>query len=749
MIEYSCWYGTDNFFLVSFLFLNILQYIATKIHLNFGTLRKLFLISFLLLFYTVLFSQKPKIDSLINVSSKNSISDSAKVRVFLKIGQAYQNINKNDSALIWFNKAEKTAKKISNSKNKYAEGSILSASCYYSKGFLQYQSLDFLSAEENYNKALRITNHLIKYSEHQNIITEAQKINKDIYSGIGNIYIDKGYYSVALKNFIKAQKLTDTLIKNGIIPENEAAAQYFHLGLIHYYLKNYKKSLKYYNKALKISEKYENIHGIAKINSNIGIVETAMNKTKKALKHFEKALKYAEDQNDEIFKAQIYDDMADCYIKQKDFHKAEIYLAKAMIIAEKLNNKQGKIYILLGLADVYDKTGRFEKALRYANRALVIAEKIQSISFIRDIYQKKSEIYENQHQFEKALTYYKKYKNLGDSIFNKEKNRQIQETESKYLASKKQEEINRQKLELAKRDSQIKIKRTQNYIFMITVFLLLLVIFFIFRNLKHKQKVNFLIKKQNKRITDSIEYAEKIQKAALPSEKVLNRLFKEHFILYKPLQIVSGDFYWAVKKDNHSIFAAADCTGHGIPGAFVSMLGISFLNELTLISDLRRPDLILEEMRSILKKSFRQTDKESEQTDGIDISLCSINNDTNELFFSGANNSAYLIRNKELIELEAVPNPVGVYYKELTFKIQKIKLQKNDIIYLFTDGYADQFGGNNLKKEKYTIKRFQNMLIEISTKSMSEQKNILEHEFELWKKDFKQIDDILIFGIKI
>ena len=711
--------------------------------------RKLILIIYLIAYTGVLFSQNTVIDSLIN-SSKNFGSDSVKIQNDLKIAYHYHNLNKKDSALIWFNKAEKSASLLAKSKNenKKEQGSFLLALCYYSKGFSQYKDMNFYFSEKNYNKALQTTKHLIKYSNHKNIITEAQKLNADIYSGIGNIYTDKGYYSIALNNFIKAQTLSDTLIKRGIIPEKEAAAQYFHLGLIHYYLGNLSKSLEYYKKSLGISVKYNNEQGIAKTYSNIGIVETQMNQTEKALKHFQISLEFAEKHNDLIFKAQIYDNMADCYVKKNDFHKAEIYLAKAMIITEKLNNKQGKIYILLGLTDVYNKTKEFAKAKKFANQALSIAKEIQSISFIRDINRQLSEIYENQHQFAQALNYYKKYKILEDSIFTKEKMRQIQETDAKYQASKKQEQINRQKLELTKRDSRIKIKKTQNYIFAAIVFFLLIIILVIFFLLKQKQKINTLIKKQNKRITDSIEYAEKIQTAALPSDKVLAQLFKEHLILYKPLQIVSGDFYWAVKKDHFIIFAAADCTGHGIPGAFVSMLGISFLNELTLISDLTRPDLILEEMRYILKKSFRQTGNYSEQSDGIDISLCSINTVTNELYFAGANNPAFLIRGNKIIELEAVPNPVGVYYKEITFKMQTVKLQRNDTIYLYTDGYADQFGRNNRKLQKYTLKRFKDLLFEIHKNSMPEQKENLENEFQDWKKNSKQIDDILIFGIR-
>ncbi|NOZ35034.1 MAG: tetratricopeptide repeat protein [Chlorobi bacterium] len=711
---------------------------------------KRYTLTYFLLFFSVyIFSQNIQIDSLINASEYEK-SDSIRIKNYLEISRLYNSSDQNDSALYFLRKGKICSEQLMNSKKQSQKetGSFLLAECYYSVALIEYNDLNFSSAEKDYNEAMQICNHLIKYSESQMIKTEVLKLKANIHSGIANIYIDKGYYSVALNNFLNAQKITDTLINNGIIPEKESAAQFFHLGLIHYYLNNFQKSIKYYKKALEISEKYHNESAIAKINSNIGIVETQLNHIETALSYLKKALKYAEKEKNEILKAQIFDNMADCYSKQKNYHNAELYLAKAMIITEKYNSKQGKIYILLGLADVYNKTNKYRRAKDYSDRALILAESIKSISFIRDIYLQISEIYENEHHYEDALNYFKKYKTLEDSIINKEKLQQIQESESKYLSAKKQEEINRQKLELAKRDSELKIKKTQNYIFGAVVLFLIVLIFIIFITLKQKQKINNLIQKQNKKITDSIEYAKKIQTAALPSEKVLNRLFKSHFVLFKPLQIVSGDFYWAVKKDNFIVFAAADCTGHGIPGAFISMQGISFLNELTLISDLTRPDLILEEMRFILKKSFRQTGKFNEQSDGIDISLCSINTDTDELYFAGANNSAYLIRNNEIIELEAVSNPIGIYYKEIAFKKQKFKLQKDDIIYLFTDGYADQFGINENKIQKFTIKRFRELLIEINQKPPAEQKEILEKTYFDRKKQSKQIDDILIFGIR-
>ncbi|MCF6183754.1 MAG: tetratricopeptide repeat protein, partial [Bacteroidales bacterium] len=474
---------------------------------------KIFILIYnLFLFSTISFSQITVIDSLIK-ASENEKSDSALIQNYIKTSRLFHNLNKKDTALYYIKKAENISVELSKSKQIQIKetGSFLLADCYYSKGNIYYADMDFINAEENYNKGLQICNHLIKYSDNKSIIGETQKLKTDIYTGIANIYTDKGYYSVALNNYIEAQRITDTLIKQRIISEKESAAQFFHLVLIHYYLNNYVKSLDYYRKSLKISEKYNNKFAIAKTNSNIGISETKLNRIDSALTYFSKALKYAEAEKNEIFKAQIYDNMADCYIKQKKYDKAELYLAKAMIITEKNNSKFGKIYITLGLADLYTKTGRYDKALSYATNALSISKEIQSISMIKNSYLRLSKIYENKNDYKNSLKYYKKYKSLEDSIFNKEKNRQIQESEAKYQANKKQEEINRQKLELAKRDAEIKIKKTQNYIFTAVLISLLIILLIILFTLKQKQKINKLIKKQNQRITDSISYAEKIQ----------------------------------------------------------------------------------------------------------------------------------------------------------------------------------------------------------------------------------------------
>jgi serine phosphatase RsbU (regulator of sigma subunit) len=260
------------------------------------------------------------------------------------------------------------------------------------------------------------------------------------------------------------------------------------------------------------------------------------------------------------------------------------------------------------------------------------------------------------------------------------------------------------------------------------------------------------IVKKNEQITDSIEYARRIQMALLKSEK--NIPFKEHFILYKPRDIVSGDFYWIKKFFNYTIVVAADCTGHGVPGAFMSMLGISFLSEVAnkhfrKISKTRlSASLILEDLRESIIKALSHKEEKTQSKDGMDISLCIIDRDTNMMQFSGAYNPAYIIRDNQIIELTADKMPIGAYQKETKpFFNHEFQLIENDRIYLFSDGYIDQFGGP--KGRKFLKTNFKEMVIKINQKTMDEQLTILENNFINWKGNLKQTDDILVMGFLI
>jgi len=263
---------------------------------------------------------------------------------------------------------------------------------------------------------------------------------------------------------------------------------------------------------------------------------------------------------------------------------------------------------------------------------------------------------------------------------------------------------------------------------------------------------NEQITEQNEQITSSIQYASRIQEALLPPQSILNETFIDAFVLYKPRDIVSGDFYWLREIGDTIIFAVADSTGHGVPGAFMSMLGIAFLNEIvseeTHDFDSCSSSLILNDLRDRIKDSLRQTGEDDQTKDGMDMAIIMLNTKTNIVQFSGAYNPLYIVRDKKLTEVPADKMPVGVYLKDQeSFTNKKAQLQKGDTLYMFSDGYYDQFGGESGRK--FMKKPFRELIQEISDKPMNKQKDILENKFNEWKGDIEQADDVLIAGVKI
>jgi serine phosphatase RsbU (regulator of sigma subunit) len=258
-----------------------------------------------------------------------------------------------------------------------------------------------------------------------------------------------------------------------------------------------------------------------------------------------------------------------------------------------------------------------------------------------------------------------------------------------------------------------------------------------------------MIEAQNDEIQSSIRYAQKIQAATLPPKKLLEKTLKEYFILNKPKDIVSGDFYWVAQNSTHIFFAVGDCTGHGVPGSFMSMLGLSALNDIVKSLRTCRASTILDLLRERIQESLHQVDeKEMVTRDGMDISLSILETDTNHLQFAGAHNPLYIIRNGSLNEIPADRIDISnSAFEKMDFTNQEFECQTGDVLYLFTDGFADQFGGPRRKKYKY--QKFKDFLLSIHTESMVRQKWLLDEEIEIWKGSNPQIDDILIMGIKI
>ncbi len=265
--------------------------------------------------------------------------------------------------------------------------------------------------------------------------------------------------------------------------------------------------------------------------------------------------------------------------------------------------------------------------------------------------------------------------------------------------------------------------------------------------MKETELTRAMLLEQRRELLSSLKYASFIQKAILPDQRYLENVLSDHFILHKPRDIVSGDFYYCTRKEELIITAAGDCTGHGVPGALMSIMGVSFLNEILSSRGPCKPSRILNLLRERVMNALHQRGEEMENKDAMDMALCVFDPQKLELQFSGANNSLYHIRNKVLTEVKADKMPVGIHaIEEDSFTNHSLQLKPGDIVYIFSDGFADQFGGPGNKKFKYGPMK--ELLIRISGRTMEEQRKDLEHVIDTWKGDEPQVDDILIFGIK-
>ncbi|MBO7596525.1 MAG: SpoIIE family protein phosphatase [Bacteroidales bacterium] len=271
---------------------------------------------------------------------------------------------------------------------------------------------------------------------------------------------------------------------------------------------------------------------------------------------------------------------------------------------------------------------------------------------------------------------------------------------------------------------------------------------------KDKERIQMLknqIEAKHLEVTDSIRYARGIQNALLPREDILKSMLSDYFLLWKPRDIVSGDFYWMKKQGNLLLFAICDCTGHGVPGAFMSMLGMAFLNDITADADNNiKPSDILEQLRRKVIISLKQSAAGTlEPKDGMDMALCILDTKTLTLKFAGANNPMYIVSNGALTEYKGVKNPIGFYPMEKQFETTEIPVKKGDYIYMFSDGFPDQFNAKTNKKVTYG--RFKNLLVEINNETSDPeiQKKRLDDFFESWRNGFVQMDDVLIGGFRI
>ena len=558
---------------------------------------------------------------------------------------------------------------------------------------------------------------------------------------------------------------------------------YLILGEAYFYQENYEKSLNYFKKYLGSQIQKENKKNIGKAYNNLGIIYRAMDDYSKSIECYEKSLQISTERNDTNSISNTYNNLGVLHEYLNLFAQAKDYYTKSLEIELQLNNNDGISTSYLNLGGLNLKLKNYNFAIEYCNKSIAICDSLDYKHTIEVNYDILYKTYKELGNTDKALDYLEKFYALKNKRINKESNTQIAELEIKYQTDKKQKEIdilNKEK----------KQKHTMNIILIIGLSLFIIqtiILLFINKirrrnnnNLRNRNKEIIQQKeeieaqrdeieaqrdeikrqkeitdiqtehriKQNKDITDSIEYAKHIQIALFPDKITLQKTLKQGFCLFKPKDIVSGDFYWVGQVENKSVIVAADCTGHGVPGAFMSIIGINFLNEIVFNENIIKPNEILNQLRKKIIKTMIQTKRIEESKDGMDISLIVIDNNEMILEYAGAYNNLYYIRDHMLDTIKADRMPVGISDKAIaSFTNHSIKIQTGDLFYLFTDGYADQFGG--ALRKKFRIASLRELLLDIHEKEMPEQKRILHETFLNWKDKQQQVDDVLAIGIRI
>ncbi len=438
------------------------------------------------------------------------------------------------------------------------------------------------------------------------------------------------------------------------------------------------------------------------------------------------------------------------YIELKEYDVALDYLLKGEKIALDEGMIDSRATILTYISDTYLNLNNIAKAEEAAYLSYAVSHSNNLIYEKSDALTSLIKVMESKKDYLSAFKLQKEYLEVEKEIFNIEKLSKVKAVESKLALSEKEKEISKKNLVIEEQkvaQAQSDIKNQRLYLFIILTLLAMIFVVFIYWRTKKLnttiQHQKLIVEVKNKEITDSINYALRIQKTILPSEKSLNEVVNNGFVLYKPKDVVSGDFYWLEKVDEDIYIAAADCTGHGVPGAMVSVICSNALSKALLEEGITETGKLLDRTREIVIDRLSKSD--SDVNDGMDISLIRISK--NQIQWSGANNPLWIIRNEKLIEYKADKQPIGKYVDQKPFVTHNLEIFENDKIYFFTDGFSDQFGGP--KGKKFMHKQFKDLLLSLQNKSMDEQKEVLNKAFENWRGSMEQVDDVCVIGIRV
>ena len=735
----------------------------------------LFFAFFIFSFFNISAQKQSYIDSLQKITNSTSNKKTI-IECYNKIANEYLTSSTYDSLKLYATKALNLSKQVNYDQGQATSISLIAA--------ISYDKGDYEKALELYSTALR----LFKKSGDKEGIAR-------IYTSLGNVYISKTEYAKALQTYLNSQKLLDELLAkkpNNKVLIQSKANNYNNIGNVNFYTKNYNESQSNYLQAKELYEIINDKQNAASLLNNIGIISRINGNNQESIDYRLKALKIFEEINNLEGLAYGNLGLGNIYADLKQVDEAAKYYNQSLKYYEQMGSKKGAIMIYINLCELYSEKHDFGKSIKLLENALKLCYEINNKDLRKDVYNSYANLFEKKNNYKEALRYHRLYSALNDSIYSYESQQTVTEMQTKYETEKKEKEIvilNKEKevnqVNLQKKEVEIKNQKILIYSFVIGFLLVLVFSIVIYRLFIQKKLANIILAQQKEEITtqrdeieaqrneitihrdiileqknaieDSINYAKRIQEAVLPISIESRSILGDHFIFYKPKDIVSGDFYWTAKIEQNIIIAVADCTGHGVPGAFMSMLGISFLNEIVRKKENTEVGIILNDLRKEIINALQQRASNSLQEvstydlstvkDGMDIALISLNTETMMLHFAGANNPVYIIRNKELVELKGDKMPIAIHIQMDSFNSHEYKIEKGDNIYLMSDGFEDQFGG--LDNKKFKSKPLKNLLCSISELPMENQFIELEKTLHNWMGKAEQVDDITVLGIKI
>jgi serine phosphatase RsbU (regulator of sigma subunit)/Tfp pilus assembly protein PilF len=623
-----------------------------------------------------------------------------------------------------------------------------------------------------------------------------------VLNNIGNTFYDQGNFDEAIRYYKESRDILYELKE-----EETAIKVINNLGMVYSDKGDYSNAMDHFNEALTFAEKYNNKAQLVISLNNIGILYSEINEHVKAIEYFDSCLVLIDEKMErfQVLEANQYNNLGNEYGFLEDYTKSLEYYNKSLEVKKRISDEHGMASTLFNIADNYFYQNQFDLSLEYASESIKIFTAyedpigiIDPTRLLANIYFQKGQNQKAIEQGIKALVMAQEYEMLKDisisadllmecylkipdykkafdmqslaiesrsKIQSEENEREILSHQYRYAYEKKAVTDSLKAVEgkilaqakIETQQAQLEKEKTQRYALYGGVGLLLFFGGFMYNRVRVTQKQKDIIEVQkneveqqkslldtkNQEIVDSIVYAKRIQSAILPPARIFKESLKESFILYKPKDVVAGDFYWIAHHKDWVLFAAADCTGHGVPGAMVSVVCNNALNRAVREYGLSVPGEILNKAREIVVREFEKADEDVQ--DGMDIALCALNGTT--LHYAGANIPLVLIRNGEIEVIKADKQPIGKYIRPTPYTTHQFKLEKGDRIYILSDGYVDQFGGPAGKKFK--AKAFRELLLSIQDQTMDEQKSIIEATFIKWIGNLEQVDDVCVIGCSV